>query len=315
MVLDRNLILIAAVAVTALMNCGPDAPRDNPLDPANRPSGVYGVVYRSVGGVVPGAVITARPANIATRSDQAGSYSIDLETGRYYLEVAYNGYRTVTDTVEIPQTGRLQHNFILRGLVTMDSSAVRTVVTQAWNGQKTYRVVPSCIGVHPDGAGFLSEYSFSCRIDSSSFSPDSALPRDNYSLRYLWSITQLPGISNFPQYVVGRTVSFLASSASYSLLLQRQVPSFLEPLPYSLYPANGQNFYTPDTLRWENGHLDVDIRIEISNSTKRIWWREIPIATKLCCDTTLDSGLYTWRVVTRDAYGNEGVTEDKFYQP
>lgn len=306
--------VLAAIIVIA--GCGPDAPHDNPLDPANLGSGVYGTVYRGSGGVIAGAVVTARPANIATTSGQDGAYSIRLDGGQYYLEVAYNGYRTVVDTVEVPQGGRLQHNFILRGVVGFDSAGARTATVRPPSGQQTYSAMPWCLAYHPDGAGFLDEYVFTCRVDSFVLYPDVEMPVDDHRKRYIWNVTQLPGVSNFPQWIAGRTVSIVATSPSHSLLVQRTVPGFLEPLPYDLSPFGGQNFYTPDTLRWQNVLTSVNLSVEVCLGLACVWHRDIVFSNKAYCDTVLgQAGLYTWRVVMRDIYGNTGAAEATFYQP
>ncbi len=308
--------LTALAVLVFIAGCGPDAPRDNPLDPANLGSGVYGTVYRGTGGVISGAVVTARPANIATTSGQDGAYSIRLDGGQYFLEVAYNGYRTVVDTVDVPQGGRLLHNFILRGVVSFDSAGARTSTLKPPSGQQTYNALPWCLAYHPDGAGFLDEYAFTCRIDSFVLFPDSTLPVDNHRKRYVWNVTQLPGVSNFPQWIAGRTVSIVATSPSHSLLVQRTVPGFLEPLPYDLYPTGGQNYYLPDTLYWQNVLTSVNLSVEICQGLACVWRRDIPFSNRIYCDTTLEHGvLYTWRVVMRDIYGNMGASEATFYQP
>lgn len=307
---------IATIAILAVAGCGPDAPHDNPLDPANLGSGVYGTVYRGTGGVIGGAVVTARPANVATTSDPSGAYSLRLEGGTYCLDVVYNGYRTVVDTVEVPPGGRLQHDFVMGGMVRFDSAGVRTATVRDPGGIQTYRAVPWCLAYHPDGAGFLDEYTFTCRVDSFVLYPETSVPVDNQRKLYLWSISQLPGVPNFPQWIVGRRVDIVAASPSHSLLVQRTVPGFLEPLPHSLYPANGQNFYTPDTLRWENVLTSVNLSVEVCQGLDCVWRRDIPFNNRAYLDTALgQSGLYTWRVVMRDVYGNEGAAEATFYQP
>ncbi len=298
------------------VSCGPDAPRDNPLDPANLGSGVYGTVYRSSGSTIAGAVITARPVNIATTSGQDGAYSISLEGGQYFLEVAYNGYRTAVDTIVVPQGGRLRHNFILSGIVSFDSAAVRTATVKGPSGLQTYRAVPWCLAYHPDGVGFLDGYNYTCRLDSFVVYPDSVVPVDSRRKRYIWSLSHLPGVSNFPQWIVGRTVSIVATSPNHSLLVQRMVPGFLEPLLYDLSPSGGQNFYTPDTLRWQNVLTSVNLSVEVCLGASCVWRRDIPFSNRAYCDTALGQpGLYTWRVVMRDIYGNLGATEATFYQP
>ncbi len=310
--------LAALAAVILSAGCGPDAPHDNPLDPANLGSGVYGTVYRGTGGVIAGAVVTARPANIATTSGQDGAYSIRLEGGQYFLEVAYNGYRTVVDTVEVPQGGRLQHNFILRGVVGFDSAGARTSTVRSPLGQQTYSALPWCLAYHPDGAGFLDEYTFTCRVDSFVLYPDSAAPVDDHRKRYVWNISQLPGVTNFPQWIAGRTASIVATSPNHSLLVQRTVPGFLEPLPYDLYPTGGQNYYLPDTLYWQNVLTSVNLSIEVCQGLACVWRRDISFSNRVFCDYVpgpTGVGLYTWRVVMRDIYGNTGAAEATFYQP
>lgn len=315
MILRQRLEYLAVAAVVLICGCGPDAPHDNPLDPANQGSGVYGTIYRSAGGVIAGAVVTARPVNIAATSDGQGAYSISLDPGRYYLEVGCYGYRTVVDTVDIAAGSRLRRNFLLSGLVNFDSAGVWTQAARSWDGQTSYRVLPWCLAYHPDGVGFLENYLYVCRLDSFVFLPDSFVTVDGWRRRYYWGIAAIPGVANFPQWAAGRRVEIVASSPNYSLLVQRVVPGFLEPLPSNLQP-NNQTYALPDTLRWENGLANVNLSLEIYSGLSLIWRREIPFTNRYYCEASLSQpGIYAWRVVMRDNFGNKGWAEAAFYQP
>lgn len=313
---SRPIIFLAAAAGIVLQGCGPDAPHDNPLDPANQGSGVYGTIYRAAGGVIAGAVVTARPANIVATSDGQGAYSISLEPGRYFLEAACSGYKTEVDTVEVAAGIRQRHNFLLSGLASFDSAGVRTKVTRSYDGLTGYQILPWCAAYHPDGADFLDDYTYICRLDTFVFLPDSSVPQDGQRRKYFWGIASVPGVANFPQWVTGRRVEIVASSPNHSLLIQRAVPGFLEPLPYNLQPNNYQTFSLPDTLRWENGLTNVNLTLEIYSGLNLVWRQEIPFSNRFYCEAALTQpGIYVWRVVMKDNYGNTGSSEATFTQP
>jgi hypothetical protein len=122
----------------------------------------------------------------------------------------------------------------------------------------------------------------------------------------------MPG---FNTYIVGRTVQFQVISASAPMLLFRNVPAFLEPAD-NLVPAAGAFFTPPDTLRWHNNRVDVNITVEVWQGISKVWSKDTANVSKILLPGPLQAGTtYLWKVIARDISDNRAVAEATFTRP
>lgn len=304
----RRSTPIVWLLLAAAGGCGPDAPRDNPYDVSQ--TGVYGTTYRRSGGTLGGVSITASPASVTASSDAQGGYSMDLAPGsRQVLLFAKQGYQAVTDTVDVPERGLTQRNVILPGQATVDTAVVRTVVRRRLDGSLRYHIEPSLVVSHQDGSAYLDSFGYQCRIDTVSRVLVETGSRGDYTLLYGCTIDTIPGVSGFGGWIVGRVAQFLITSPSYSLLINRLVPPFLEP------PPSGLSFAPPDTLRWTNGQYNVRIRVEVWNSGALCWTKDTTNIETVRIGTALASGTYVWYVIQLNAAGDRSLAEATFIKP
>ncbi len=307
----RFIIAFCLLAVLSL-SCGPDAKRDNPLDPVNG-SGVSGTVSGWGGNVISNAVVTAVPANLSVRTNSSGQYNIELEGGRTYLLTAEHAYyHSRTDTIVVPSDGRLKHNFVLNSIPRIDDAKVlRWSVHTLWDGQLPVYTMPQCIVRHPDGEGLLERYyNLNCSIKGQKYFPDSSLGLDLISRRYFWSIFDT-------SIHTGDTMTFAIDSAGTVIQPASQilVPQVLG-WPSILQPSNNANFGLPDTFMWDNVSLFVTARVEIWRDITVVWQRDLSNVEKVYCDTALEGGRdYVWKIINTDQYGNRAVAEAIFHNP
>jgi len=308
----HNRFIIAFCLLAVLMlGCGPDAKRDNPLDPVNG-SGVSGMVSAWGGGAVSNAVVNAVPANLSVRTNSSGQYNIELEGGRtYFLTAEHSYYHTRTDTINVPSDGRLKKNFVLRGKPRIDNAKVLTcAVYTMWDGQLPIYILPQCTGRLTDGRDILSMYyNFRCRIEGSSYIPQETLAVNQESMNYFWYVLD-------PNVEKGDTVTLILDSAG--VVMQTEVVLVPKELkwPSIISPGNNSVFNPPDTMSWVNNNVYVDVRIEIWKGATLVWHRDLSYAEKLYCDAALESGQeYIWKVINVDADGNMARTEAKFSTP
>lgn len=308
---NRFIIVFCLLAVLTL-GCGPDAKRDNPLDPVNG-SGVSGIVSAWGGGAVSNAVVTAVPANLSVRTNSSGQYNIELEGGRtYFLTAEHPYYHTRTDTVIVPSDGRLKKNFYLHGKPRIESPKVITECRVTTEGQIIWDIMPSCLMVHPDGETYLNNFRFKVtyRTDSvyvhKSFSTINSITR-SYLWGFKWNYDSLSIVNGAVTFSVDSLDSIIQTG-------QALVPQRMNP-PSSLYPSN-IDFTPPGMLRWDNGATACTVRVEIWKDITVAWSRDLSNIDSIYCDAVLESGRdYLWRVINIDTDGNRGVYETKFSIP
>lgn len=310
----KTSTLLLILALLSGLGCGPDAKRDNPLDPVNG-RGVWGTVRNSVASAVPGAVVTARPVNINTACDAQGAYSLDLEGGqRYLLTVRHPQYYDATDTVDVPSDGKLEHDFILAGKPALSLPKVNTYKIAHENGQYDRGLKLECLGTHPEDSVFLNDYNIYAVVNNTNF-PASLNAGGSFSKIYKWDLNLgiIFGAVPDPEIlIVGKTVSFIIAPGEGLASLQSMVPQFM-PVPTNLVPNNGGTLTLPGALSWTNAQAGgVDIIVEIWKGTQIKWSFTTSNVSSVQCTATLGPDVYLWLVRTTDSDGNTAVAEATF---
>lgn len=291
--------------------CGPDARRDNPLDPVNG-RGVGGTVYSLLGTPVPGILVRAEPGNILARSNSAGEYALTLDAGRTYQVTASGiNFLSRTDTLIIPVQGQLKHNFILKGIPWIVSVRVLTRSVYTTDGQLPVYALPQAVVRHPDGQAALERYFLAkCRTRGIAYLPDSSITLDAETRRYYWRLDT--------SVQVGDTVTVYLDSTGTMAggQLQAVVPAHLG-YPFIIQPANNSVFSLPDTLIWNNvPQFFITVRVEIWRDTVVVWSRDLSNVERAYCDAVLERGRdYFWKVINTDAEGSQGIAEARFHLP
>jgi hypothetical protein len=307
---NRFIIALCLLAVWSL-GCGPDARRDNPLDPVNG-SGVSGTVSAWGGGAVSNAVVTAVPANLSVSTNSSGQYNIELEGGRtYFLTAEHPYYHTQVDTINVPSDGRLKKNFVLRGKPRIDNAKVLTKSVHTVEGQLPVYLQPQCLAVHPGGEEILAlYYNVRCIYRGATYIPDSSRKLDQVTRRYYWCILG-------PADPSRDTLDFSIDSAGVAFYpyFKSTVPQILA-WPTIIQPVNNSTFSLPDTFIWSSKNTYVGVRFEVWKDTTVVWCRDTSNIDTLYCDAALELGRnYIWKVINIDAEGSQAITEARFYLP
>ncbi|MBI5805189.1 carboxypeptidase regulatory-like domain-containing protein [candidate division TA06 bacterium] len=310
-------IVLLAFSLLAVLGCGPDAKRDNPLDPVNG-RGVWGTVRNSKASPVPGAVVTARPVNINTVCDAQGAYSLDLTGGeRYVLTVSHPQYRDALDTIDVPADGKLEKDFILTGKPSLLLPKVNTYVIAHENGTFDRGLKLECRGTHPDGQSYLGDYFFYSVVNNFNY-PAQVTAFDSLSNSYSWDLNLGIIFGSVPDpetLIIGRPVFFIIEPGEGLSALQSFVPLFSS-VPTNLMPNNGTLLTLPGTLSWTNSQASgVEITIEIWQGTQLKWSLTTASVSNVNCNASLVSGGYTWVVRTTDIDGNTAASEATFIIP
>ncbi|MDO9391095.1 MAG: carboxypeptidase-like regulatory domain-containing protein [bacterium] len=313
----KSFIVLLVFGLLAVLGCGPDAKRDNPLDPVNG-RGVWGTVRSSKASAVPGAVVTARPVNINTVCDAQGAYSLDLTGGeRYVLTVSHPLYRDASDTIDVPADGKLEKDFILAGKPYLSLPKVNTYKIAHENGTFDRGLKLECLGTHPDGQSNLAAYNLYASVNNNNY-PATPSPVDSFSIAYIWDLSLALIYVATPDsetWIIGEPVSFLMEPSEDLAPLQATVPLFSS-VPTNLIPNNGAALTLPGKLSWNNAVASVvDITVEIWQGTQLKWSLGTASVSSVNCNATLISGGYTWLVRTTDNDGNTAASEATFIIP
>lgn len=308
---NRFIIAFCLLAAWAL-GCGPDAKRDNPLDPVNG-SGVSGTVSAWGGGAVSNAVVTAVPANLSVRTNSSGQYNIELEGGRtYFLTAEHPYYHTRTDTINVPSDGRLKKNFVLRGKPTIVDPKVTNEYRVTADGQIIWEIIPTCLVIHPVDEAYLNNFQY-----KAAHPPDSIFIYKSYSVinsttrsyrwRFKWNYDD--------ESIAGKLITFTIDSLDSIIQSgQAEVPQRMT-LPSALAPNNA-SFPLPGMLSWVNGAPVCSVRVEVWKDITIAWNRDLSNVTSVYCDAVLEHGRdYLWKVINIDSLGNRAIAEALFYNP
>lgn len=312
MKMHNRLIIAFCLLAVLTLGCGPDAKRDNPLDPVNG-SGVSGIVSGWGGGAVSNAVISAVPANLSVRTNSSGQYNIELEGGRtYFLTAEHPYYYTQVDTINVPSDGRLKKNFILRGKPKIVDPKVTTEYRVTTDGQILWEIIPTCLVIHPVNEAYLNNFQY-----KATYLPDSAYIYKSYSIinsttrnyrwRFKWNYND--------ESIAGKLITFTIDSLDSIIQTgQAEVPQRMT-LPSALSP-NNTSFPLPGMLRWVNGTPVCSVRVEVWKDITVAWSRDLSNVNSVYCDAVLEHERdYLWQVINIDTLGNRAIAEALFYNP
>lgn len=308
---------LLVLGLLSVLSCGPDAKRDNPLDPING-RGVSGTIYKlRSSGIVAGAVITARPININTTSDAQGVYNIELEGGqKYVLNVHHPQYHDTTDTIDVPLDGKLVNNFFISGKPSITQPKVNTIVIMRDDGSCDSSLSIRCMGVHPEGRSFLEAYTFNVRINGNNYLV-AGNDFDPFTAAYIWDLSLnyiFDPAPHIDSLIVAHPVLFYITPDDGSDEIQVMVPEFKAyMLPSDLLPDHNDTLPTSGYFSWHNAQASgVDITIEVRQGTTLLWSILTANVSSVLCPSTLSAGSYIWRVTASDSTGNKAITEATF---
>ena len=298
-----------------LTACVPDAPRDNPLDPASpyfRNSGVLtGKVlsfYEPFLGI-PDAQVTVLPSGPSTLSQSNGSFSFsDIVPGDISLLISKAGYAsdTVRTTIVLAQNTNVQAH--LNALPFVSSCVIVTrKVDQWWPGPSYSAVISSVVG-DPDGQGDIA--SVLCTVDTASF-PMTFVPEPPH-YQVTINASSLP--TKNLEWLAGKSLAIVVQdkpkgttngkSFAVSRIIQQTV------IPIS--PTALDTAVSRPEFQWArpNASFPYSYKLELNRQDQGvptlIWTQDNvdPLLTSFQYPDSLPPALYFWTIAIVDEYGN-----------
>lgn len=309
-----RLFLVTAVVLMA-NGCMPDAPHDNPLDPASRAFTNSGMLtgqvlsfYQPYGGIS-GALVTIEPSGIATWTNSSGAFSTgDVPSGKVWLIASHSGYMTDTVEAEVSAGREARVDIHLDALPIVGSCQVITRRIDQWWPRPVYSALVSGSVTDPDGFGDVAGATL--QVDTMKFGM-TYLPE---SQAYQVTVNA----SNLPQrsleWLVGKPFTIIARDRPGGSVTGNAfyVTRIIEDAPVPTFPTALDTAAASPELNWNQPSLPFfyTCKLELfrlDQGLPTLIWSVSNLSASLTMyqyPDHLAAGLYFWTISVVDEYGN-----------
>jgi len=313
----RFFLIKITLGIILILNCFPDAPRDNPLDPANGIS-LSGSVNRLYSNnALPNATIRLKPGNRISITNGNGIYQFsDISPGNYSLIVSMDGFSS--DTAEINIEKNIEVNFSLDSLPNFQNISVTTThITHWFPPDDIYTVVLEAAGYDGDGTGDIKDVWY--RIEQINFSDtlQRVAPGSNI-FRGQAVASSLPVINLHE--LIGKPFMFFiedipgnnsVSSPHFISRIIEETPQLASPVGLAIISS------FPITFRWQaitNIQFPFTQKIEIYSIGLGLKVDEMSSIgsnmSEYIYSTPLSNGDYYWILYIVDELGNQSGSKE-----
>jgi len=313
----RSILWKTTVGVMLILNCFSDAPRDNPLDPANGIS-LSGSVRRLYSNnALPNAAVRLNPGNHISVTNGNGRYRLsNVSPGSYYAVVTADGFSSDTALIKIDKNTEL--NFSLDSLPNFGNiSVITTHITHWFPPDDIYSVVLEATGHDGDGIGDITDVWY--RIEQLNFSDTlQRVSPGSDIFRGQAVATSLP-ILNL-QELIGKPLTFFIedtpgntskSSSHFISRIIEETPQLISPVSLAIISS------FPITFRWQpvaNVHFPFTQKIEIYSIGLGLKVAEMSSIgsglSEYMYSTPLSNGDYYWVLYIVDELGNQSGSKE-----
>jgi hypothetical protein len=318
--------IVSFIALLLLIGgCFPDAPHDNPLDPASRVFTDAGTLtgkvlsfYEPFGGIS-GALVTVKSTGSSTLTSSTGAFSIiEVPTGDDTLIVSRVGYLSDTLLAHVSAAQSTNVTVHLDAMPVVGSCQVMTRKIDQWWPGAVYSALVSCSTTDPDGAGDIAGVTL--QVDTM-----------KVAMTYVPDLQAYQATLNgatLPQgsleWLVGKALSVIvrdkvgATTVGKSFSVTRIIQD--EPVP--LFPTALDTVSAPPTLSWVQPSLQFpySYKIEmyrIDQGLPSLIWSQSNLSSSLnsfAYPNTLPVGLFYWTISIVDEFGNVSRSKEaSFY--
>lgn len=317
----RTFLGRIAIGMLFILNCFSDAPRDNPLDPANgiTLSGRVRRFYSS--NAITNATVRLNPGNRISVTNGAGNYQFpDIPPGTYNLTVFADGYASDSSEINIETNSEL--NFALDSLPYFRNISLTTShTTRFFPPDDIFSIQIETVGEDGDGVGDIDQVWF--QIDQISFSDtlQQTAPGSNIYRGQVLA-PDLP-ILNL-QELIGKPFYFYikdhpgfanASNSQYITRIIDRTPQIIAPFGLAIISSDTINFkwqanvdiHFPFTQKIEIYSIDLGLKVdEVSNISSD--------ASDYLYTSPFSNGKYYWVLYIVDEFGNRSGSKEGSFQ-
>ena len=314
---NRALQLLLLSACVFFTVCVPDAPHDNPLDPAlNREAStikMQGQVLHKNPPHFPvsNCLLFLEPEQTFARSNENGYFEFSLQSSEtHYLSFSKEGYDNGTMAVESDSLKNRTFTIYLNGKPNVKSAMLFSEFIDQWWPDPISFLNTEILVDDIDGINDLTDIFLTVADDSTRFDFRATARPDSFVLRI--DALDLPGQNLSNLVGVDLWVHAVDSSRSHVMDGPHRIVRVmtLSPIPVSpvaleetppnpLFRWSSYQAAFPHTFEVSVFHISAGIPVQIFQE------RSMPAGTiKFQYPDSLASGSYFWTIGVRDLYGN-----------
>lgn len=317
------LILLSFLALT-LSHCAPDAPHDNPNDPASpkyNPDGVLAGKVLTLGAPyfgIPNALVVILQDSAAAITAADGSFEFrNAPTGIVTVVVTKQGY--LSDTLQVA----LQMQKSVDTLVHLDAlpqiinpQVITSKVDQWWPGPVYSAFVTADVN-DPDGISDINPDSVFVQVDSLTFPLGYSLLNRNWQASI--QATSLP--NRDIQWLVSKQLLVIAYDREKGMGMSQPfyITRIIEPEPLPLLPNNSDTIHTAfPQFTWGSPGVSYDYTYVL-----QLYLITAGTPSQVGNSVTLNSGIqaydfpdslpngqYFWTIALVDGFGNSSRSKE-----
>jgi len=319
----RNLqraLLVLYLFVSAFEGCAPDAPHDNPLDPASPNRKTDGnlsgnvLIVNSLTVGIAGALVTIEGTNLAELTAANGNFSFsDAPSGNITIVITKSTYLSDTLRINLPVGGNIDTSVHLDALPQVSNAQVVTSKVDHWYPGPVYTASISADVSDPDGSYDIGNvYAV---VDSVSFGMSYNNVFGNYQV--IINADSLPDQSL--QWLVGKQFNVFAIDHENGV---GQSPGFyvtriIESEPSPTSPFQDTTLGHPK-LDWNPPVVSFEYtyQLQVVSLAGGTIWSKVGISSSILDYSYPDSlpslpgGNYYWTVGVVDQFGNSASSKE-----
>ncbi len=306
-------MLLSAIYMT--FACAPDAPHDNPSDPAGR---LQSLQIKMTGQLlqknaphfpIPDCQVFLEPEQEYENSDANGLFTFSLqETGMHRIICSKNGYDSLQISINADSLGDDIVRIYLNGKPAVSSVKLYSEYIDQWWPDPVAFLNAELVTDDPDGMNDLADIYLTIGADSSKYNFASTAKPDSFSLR----IEQLELPEQNIASLVGEKIYIHLQDSSGSRIMDGpyQLVRVLDDSPTPVSPTALETTVPRPTFNWQSYFAAFSFTFEISvfhisaGIPIRIFYQRslVPEQTQFTFPDSLSSGTYFWTVGVRDQF-------------
>jgi hypothetical protein len=322
----RNLqraLLVLCLLVSAFEGCAPDAPHNNPLDPASPNRKTDGnlsgrvLTLNSLTLGIAGALITIEGTNLAELTATDGSFNFsNAPSGNIIVVISKSSYLSDTIKANLQAGGSFDTVVHLDALPQIDTASVVTSKIDHWYISPVYTDTVTAAVTDPDG--LIDIKTVYVQIGPLTFEMGHVAGN---IFETVINDTSLP--NQDPQWLIGKQFNVVAidSENGTGKSMGFYVTRIIESEPSPTYPVTQDTTTHFPKLDWNPPVVSFDYTYQLQ--VVSLANGPLPSKEKISSDTldysypdSLPGGYYYWTVAVVDQFGNSSCSKEaSFFVP
>jgi len=307
--------IIVVIGIVIIIACAPDAPHDNPLDPAVNFESLRKIIRGQVlqknapHFPLPDCLVFLKPGQEYAHSDANGLFTFSLtQPGMHSITCSKNGYDSLRISINADSLGDDIFRIYLNGKPIVVSVKLYSEYIDQWWPDPVAFLNAELIADDPDGVNDLADLYLTIGADSSEYKFSHTARPDSFYLR----IEQLglPGQNIVSLVGENIYVHLQDSSGSHIRNGPQQLVRVMDESPLPVSPTGLEITAPRPTFNWQSYFAAFPFTFEISvfhvsaGIPMRIFYRRslAPELTQFAFPDSLSSGTYFWTVGVRDQF-------------